>query len=136
MWGLFGRNNPVIVQPRWARKMEQRIMATVKEQFDELKGVIGAIGTNVAALAPAIAKVNSETTSLLDKITTLQNTAQGDITAEQLQAVLDQAKAVATASGEAATALKAVDDLVPDEVKPEPAPQTDPPTGGDTPAST
>lgn len=105
------------LQPRWAQRMERRIMSALDDQLQTLTDALTAIGASVDTISPEVTKVGTETTSLLQKIIELQSNPPSGITPEQqavLSAAVVQAQSIVTSVGNIANAVKAVDDLVPD----------------------
>lgn len=84
----------------------------------ELAANLAAIATTLGAMNTAVAKIGTETQSLLDKIGTLEDTiANSGFTTPEIDAAL---AAVHDQAGLLTTALDAVDAKVPDPEEPTP----------------
>lgn len=110
MFGLIFKRR----QPEWLSRIERKVNILMAS-FDDLNNAL-------AAISDGIGKVNTDTQSLLAKVTELQQNPPTGMTPDQ-QAALDQA--VSLAQGIAGRVTE-IDNLVPDAVQPQPEPQPEP----------
>jgi hypothetical protein len=113
MFGLFFKRR----QPEWLYRIERKVNILMAS-FDDLNNAL-------AAISDGIGKVNTDTQSLLAKITELQQNPPTGMTPDQ-QAALDTA--VSLAQGIAGRVTE-IDNLVPDPVPPTPETPAEPPAG-------